>query len=58
MDSGHQQPDASDEWNVVHDRIHPVLTQGELFDVANALRQTGKTELAVRLELVLRLSSP
>jgi hypothetical protein len=58
VDSSDQQPDASDETNVVHDRIHLVLTRGELLDVASALRQTGKPELAERLELILRLSSP
>jgi hypothetical protein len=56
--SSDQQPDAANESNVVHDRIHLVLTRGELLAVASALRQTGQPELAERLELILRLSSP
>jgi hypothetical protein len=55
--SSEQDPNTSDEPNVVHDRLHLVLTRGELIDVARALRQTGKRALAERLELILRLSS-
>jgi hypothetical protein len=58
VDSSDRQPDASDPSNVFHDRIHLVLTRSEVLDVASALRQANKPELAERLELILRLSSP